>query len=55
MIEKLKFELKNSVDASNSSNESKKRKRDASKFLDIAMVADSFNKDQMIRELKKRN
>ena len=31
----------------------KKRKRDASEVLDIAMVADSFNKDQIIRELKK--
>ena len=53
VIEKLKTELKNSVDASNANNESKKRKRDASEVLDIAMVADSFNKDQLIRELKK--
>ena len=41
------------MDASNASNEPKKRKRDTSEVLDIAMVADSFNKDQIIRELKK--
>ena len=52
-IRKLNVELA-SYNEGNTENDSKKRKRcDATEVMNLAMVADSFNKDEQIRELKK--